>query len=54
MWLEHCEQGDEHCGKTQRGCRGQLMLDLVDHGKEQLGFYPKCMQLPLEDFEQES
>lgn len=29
------------------------MLDLVDHSKEQLGFYFKCMQIPLEDFEQE-
>lgn len=46
------ELRDGQCGQStvsegtdieqgQGGCRGQLLLDLVDHGKEQPGFYFK-------------
>lgn len=50
MWLEHCEQGDRPWELRLERLQGQLLLDLVDHSKEQLGFYFKCMQMPLEDF----
>lgn len=46
-------KGTSTVNRGQRGCRGQLLLDLVDHGKEQLRFHFKCIQMALEVFEQE-